>query len=126
MPLNEDSPEELLALFASYGAPNNPNVVAASGAAQTIPDPTVSEASIITLTAACTLTLPTVAAGKRFKLVLVQDNTGTRLVTWPGSGIKWQGAAAPTLTTTANHTDVIEFYSADGVTWLGKPSLNYN
>ena len=43
----------------------NVNTVATSGAAQTIPDVTTDTLNFITLTANCTLTFPTAAAGKR-------------------------------------------------------------
>jgi hypothetical protein len=46
--------------------------------------------------------------GQQFTLVLVQDGTGSRTVTW-FSGIKWAGGSAPTLTTTANKADIFTF-----------------
>ena len=58
----------------------------------------------------------TVAAN--FQLVLTQDATGSRLVTWP-AGIKWQNGAAPTLSTTAAYVDIIEFLY-DGSTYYGR------
>ncbi|MGZ4663581.1 MAG: hypothetical protein ACXV5Q_00645 [Frankiaceae bacterium] len=94
------------------------NTVATSGAAQTVPDVTSATVSRITLTANCTLTFPTAVAGKSFTLVLVQDATGTRTVTWPGT-VKWAGGTAPTLTTTASKTDVLTFLCADGTNWFG-------
>ena len=55
-----------------------------------------------------TLALSNVAAGQRFIIRLTQDNTGSRTVTW-FSGIDWPGGLVPTLTTTANKTDVFGF-----------------
>lgn len=101
------------------------NTVATSGTAQTIPDVTSSTVSRITLTGNCTFTFPTAAAGKSFTLVLVQDGTGSRTVTWPGT-VKWSGGTAPTLTTTASKTDVFAFLCADGTNWLAFTSgLNF-
>lgn len=94
------------------------NSVAASGAAQTIPDPSVQSVSRIVLTAACTLTFPAAVAGKSFTLALVQDGTGSRTVTWPASA-KWAGGTAPTLTAAVGGADYLTFVCADGSTWAG-------
>lgn len=96
------------------------NTVAASGAAQTIPDPSVvGNATInrLTLTANCTLTFPT-ATTSSFTLVLVQDGTGSRTVTWPAN-TKWVGGTAPTLSTGAGKIDWLGFACADGTNWVG-------
>jgi len=93
------------------------NTVATSGATQTIPDVTTATLHRITLTANCTLTFPAAVAGKSFTLVLTQDGTGSRTVTWPT--VAWPGGVAPTLTTTAAKRDIITFLSADGTSWLG-------
>src|SRR5436190_3270854 len=106
--------------WATAGLPiqENVNTVAASGSAQTLPDVTVATIHRVTLTANCTFTFPTAAAGKSFTLVLVQDATGSRTATWPGS-VLWPGGTAPTLTTTASKRDVVSFLCADGTNWLG-------
>ncbi|HVW22977.1 MAG TPA: hypothetical protein VHB51_00615 [Candidatus Saccharimonadales bacterium] len=100
------------------GTIENVNTVASSGGAQTIPDVTVDTVSYITLTANCTLTFPTAAAGKSFTIILVQDATGSRTVSWPGT-VKWAGNVAPVLSTGAGKTDVFSFMCADGTNWLG-------
>jgi hypothetical protein len=94
------------------------NTVASSGATQTIPDPFLETINNITLTANCTLTFPTAVAGKSFLLGLLQDATGSRTVTWPGT-VKWAGGTAPTLTTTASKLDMFSFVCLDGTNWLG-------
>jgi hypothetical protein len=55
-----------------------------------------------------------------FLLSLTQDGTGGKTVTWTFTGktIKWSGSA-PTMTTTANATDIYSFMSIDGNTWYG-------
>lgn len=76
----------------------------------------------ITLTGAATLTFDNpVATGdsSSFTLIVKQDATGSRLITWPGS-VAWAAATAPTLTTTANRFDVLAFTTVDGGTrWFG-------
>lgn len=71
----------------------------------------------VTLTASCTFTFPTPAAGKSFMLLLKQDGTGSRTVTWPAS-VKWPGSTAPTITATASKGDKFVF-TADGTYWWG-------
>lgn len=50
-------------------------------------------------------------------VVLVQDGTGGRTVTWPSS-VKWAGGTKPTLSTAANAIDVIRL-TWTGVEWIG-------
>ena len=59
----------------------------------------------LTLTANTTLTLNNPITGAVYTLVLIQDGTGSRTVTWPGS-VQWQGGSAPTLTATAGKADI--------------------
>jgi hypothetical protein len=73
----------------------------------------------ITLTANCALTFPTAARGKKIRLALRQDATGSRTVTWPVV-VKWPGGTAPTLTTTASAVDLFEFTCINGTNWLGE------
>ncbi len=47
-------------------------------------------------------------AGSLVTIILVQDGTGSRTVTWPAT-VKWSGGTAPTLTTTASKRDVFTF-----------------
>ncbi len=61
------------------------------------------------------------ASGKAgsFTLILKQDATGGRTVTWPAS-VKWAGGTAPTLSTDANAVDILTFITTDaGTTWYG-------
>ena len=62
----------------------------------------------VTLAGNRTLALSNADAGQKFIIRLVQDGTGSRTVTW-FSTIKWAGGVTPTLTTTANKTDVFGF-----------------
>jgi len=76
----------------------------------------------VTLTGNATLTFDNpVATGdsSSFTLIVKQDGTGSRTITWPGS-VAWAAATAPTLTTTANKFDVLAFTTVDGGTrWFG-------
>lgn len=77
-----------------------------------------------TLTDNCTYTFTAPPTGSVVVLKVVQDGTGSRLVTWPAT-VHWSGGTAPTLTTTANKVDVFTFLW-DGTTYFGVTSgLNY-
>jgi type II secretory pathway pseudopilin PulG len=71
----------------------------------------------VTLAGATTFTFANGQAGGKYTLVLVQDATGNRTVTWPAS-VKWSGGTAPTLTTTGGKTDFIGFIY-DGANYYG-------
>ena len=70
----------------------------------------------LTLTGNATITMPTAAAGKSFVIMLKQDGTGSRTVTW--STVVWPGGTAPTITSTASKQDIYSFFS-DGTNWYG-------
>jgi hypothetical protein len=70
----------------------------------------------LTLTGNATITMPTAVAGKSFIIILSQDGTGSRTVTW--STVSWPSATAPTITTTASKKDIYSFFS-DGTSWYG-------
>lgn len=94
--------------------------IAASGASRTI-DVSAVNVVDLTLSANCTLTMSGSTAGSAYSVTLIirQDGTGSRLVTWP-SGTKWAGGAAPTLSTAAGAVDVVSLLTVDnGATWLG-------
>lgn len=58
-------------------------------------------------------------AGNSFVLVIVQDATGGRTVTWPAS-VLWDSGTAPTISSSANAVDLFTFISPDGgTTWYG-------
>lgn len=70
----------------------------------------------IVLTAAATLTLTGFTAGKacRLRLLLKQDATGSRALPTFSPTVNWGTTGAPTLTSTANKTDMIDLISVDG------------
>lgn len=91
---------------------------------------TLTRHAVQTLTlnsSTCTLTLPTVAssAATELELLLKQDTTGSRLVTWPAA-IRWpSNNTAPTLATGAGSVDVVKLVTLDGTTWLGRVLASY-
>jgi hypothetical protein len=72
---------------------------------------------ILTLTGNCTFTFPTATAGRGFTLLLKQDGTGSRTVTWPAA-VKWPGGTAPTVTATASKMDKYVFVADNSSNWI--------
>jgi len=83
-----------------------------------------------------TLTFP--AMSGNFQLLLKQDGTGSRTVTnWKAmefdesaadgsASVVWAGGSAPTLTTDANHVDILSFYwDADNEIAYGVATLDF-
>jgi len=71
--------------------------------------------------ASCTVTLTSPAAGamRSLTLLVFQDGTGNRLITWPGT-VKWGVAGPPVLSTAAAKMDIISLFTVDGGTnWYG-------
>ena len=71
-------------------------------------DMTSSSRHMVTIAGNRTLAVSNDQVGQTFVIILSQDATGSRTVTW-FSGIKWAGGTAPTLTTTANKSDIFTF-----------------
>lgn len=96
------------------------NVVADAGAAETL-DVSAYTVHDLTLTTTCALTLSGASETQAdsMTVMLRQDGTGSRTVTWPGS-VEWPGSIAPVLATAANEVDVITLFTLDGGTvWYG-------
>ena len=93
------------------------SVVANTGTAYTI-DLANGTMQFLTLTGNCTYTFPTPTVGKSFTLIQKQDATGGRSVTWAAT-VKFPGGTNPTITSTANKTDVFSFL-ADGTNWIAR------
>lgn len=62
-------------------------------------------------------------AGGTYVLILKQDGSGSRTVTWP-SNVKWPSNTAPTLTTTASRADVL-YLTYDGTVYYGSLAQNF-
>jgi len=103
----------LLKNYIEYVAEN-----AAATGAVTI-DLDVSGVQQVTLTGNTTFTFSTSALSEHassLTLVLIQDGTGSRTVTWPASVMWSDNGTAPTLTTAANTISVLNFITLDGGT----------
>jgi len=91
-----------------------------SGTGTITADLTTANTFKVTATGNFTLAFSNPGAKQKFTLIIQQDGTGSRTVTWP-STIRWlngTGATnsttdAPTLTTTASKFDVFTFYYDD-------------
>ena len=81
----------------------------------------------IKLTTSTTLTFSNVNTGGRYLLMLLQDSTGSRTVTWP-STVQWAAGTAPTLTTTASKMDIVSLVCAgvSSTDCYGGANLNYS
>jgi len=92
-----------------------------SGASKTF-DWRAGNKQTVTMTDDCEFTFTAPAGPCNLVLRIVQDGTGSRTVTWPGT-CKWAGGTAPTLTTTAWAIDVVCFYF-DGMNYYGSAVLD--
>lgn len=91
-------------------------------------DYTSGNVAIVTMNANITsMTLSNPPASGRvgeLTLILKQDGTGSRTVSWPAA-VKWPGGTAPTLSG-ANKVDIITLITDDaGTTWYGASAVNY-
>lgn len=93
-----------------------------SGSAFEVSDMSTATVAKVELTANTTVTFPGSGDSgdvKSFTLVVVQDDTGGRTITWPNN-VLWAGGAAPGLSPAAGAVDVFSFMSdvTDDV-WYG-------
>jgi len=94
------------------------NTVAASGAAQTIPEPGLYGVNDITLTAATVaLTFPAASQGKTLRMVIRQDGTGARAVTWPANAI-FPGGTDVVISVAASAIDYVEAICVVEDVWM--------
>lgn len=79
-----------------------------------------------TLNQNATFTFSNVPTGVcSFTLILSNDATSSRTITWPAS-VKWPNGSVPVRTTTGSRTDIYTFITVDGGTnWYGQLSI-YN
>lgn len=76
----------------------------------------------MTLTGNATLTFSNPQNGATYRLIITQDVTGSRLITWPT--IHWENKTVPVLTITANSKDIVELVY-DGTNYNGRITKNY-
>lgn len=75
------------------------------------------------LTGNTTYTLSNPVTRASYTLILEQDVTGSRTITF-ATTIKWQGGTTPTWSTTAGKKDVVNLIY-DGTDWLGVASIGH-
>jgi hypothetical protein len=91
-----------------------PRVVTLTDAATIALDASAGNDFRVTITANRTMGAPTnLADGQSFTIAITQDATGSRTMTW-NAAYKFGAAGAPTLTTTANGSDVLAFKAFGG------------
>ena len=70
-----------------------------------------------------TVTFANPVSGQIYRLIIIQDGTGSRTITtWPS--IKWSGGAAPALTTGANDIDIVTLLYTNSV-YYGDCSFDF-
>ena len=79
-------------------------------------DMTSSNIHSVTLGGNRTLAVSNVSTGQSFIIILKQGGGGQTVTWW--SSIRWAGASAPTLTTTASRWDIFVFIY-DGTNYFG-------
>lgn len=97
-----------------------PFTVTATGANTTV-NFANGRSAIVTLQASTTFILSNLVPGVTYYVQLIQDGTGSRIVTWPVApmDVKFPGGGAPTLSTAANAIDMVRLWS-DGTTIFGE------
>lgn len=107
------------------GQTNNPVYTAGTVTSTFIPNWNNSNIQTVILSAATTSISggTNIANGASYTMILKQNATGSRVVTW-GSQYKWQSGIAPVLTATANAVDILTFIS-DGTNLYGLIAKNF-
>lgn len=90
-------------------------------AATTAWDMSQNQSAKVTLAGATTFTFSNAAAGNYYAIELIQDGTGSRIPTWPGT-VKWLNNTTPIFSTAAGAKDVATFFY-DGTHFLGVASI---
>ena len=81
-----------------------------------------SNIQTVTLTGNCTFAFSNPQSGGSYQIVITQDDTGGRTITWPT--VYWQNKTTPLLSNSANTVDVITLLY-DGSKYLGLIAKNF-
>lgn len=87
-------------------------------------DITSIDKHVVVLTANPTLAVANDTTGKGFTIILKQDATGGRTVTW-WSGILWSGGYTPVLTITGDKYDVFSFIKMSAGVYIGFAAFDF-
>lgn len=93
-----------------------------SGTAVTV-DFVAGQKQALTLTGNATVTLAFPGVGN-YQLLLAQDATGSRTVTWSGVSRYVGSATAPAINTAANSSTMVSLYYDGTSTWLAASKVN--
>jgi len=92
--------------------------VAVTYAATTTINCQLSNSFRVVLTGNVTFVFSNPQDGQSINVRIIQDATGSRIVTWPAS-FRWQGGSVPVLSTAANAADFLAAeYDATDATWV--------
>lgn len=78
----------------------------------------------VTLGGNRTLSFSNISDGQKIEVIVRQDGTGGRTLSYSGITIKWHGGSAPTLTTTASKADILVIWR-DGSDYFGFVAQNF-
>ena len=95
------------------GKATAPIIIAASGGGTVTLDCAESNTFVVNLSSNISLTHSNAQDGQTINVMLVQDGTGTRTVTWTAGAWAWPGGAAPEVSSGVNEYDMISarYYS---------------
>jgi hypothetical protein len=103
-----------------------PVITTLTDAATITPDFSASCNFTVTLGGNRTLANPTnVVAGQSGSIFIVQDGTGSRTLSW-GSNWDWAGGSAPTLSTSANAVDRVDYIARSATSIQAVFTGNYS
>lgn len=103
--------------FGSFGVAKQTITADVDGATITF-NAGVSDKHSVTLGGNRTLAVSNDTDGQELTIILKQDATGSRTVTW-WAGIKWHNSVTPTLTTTANKADAFRILRTGSGAYYG-------
>jgi len=76
----------------------------------------------VTMTGNATFTFSNPESGASYQIIITQDATGGRTITWPT--IHWEGKTVPSLTGTASSKDIVTL-TYDGTNYNGVIAKNF-
>jgi hypothetical protein len=100
------------------------NAYTVTGSTYTLPAITTAQMHVLTLQLSVTLTFPAAAPGASFQVTAIQDGSGGRVITWPGT-VVWADGIAAAPSNAINATDRYIFSCEDGTNWIANWEPGY-
>jgi hypothetical protein len=123
--VNGDANVAFLDVAQSFTKAQRSTPVALTSGATVTPDFSLSNNFSMTMTISGTLANPTnIVAGQAGQIVVTQDATGSRTLTY-GTDFKFAGGSPAVLSTAANSVDVLSYFANTGSTILISPALAF-